>query len=282
MKTEKPGLLIDPARGMAGDMFSAALLSLGVPEDVIVGAMEKAARRLGRVAIEPEIVPVNGAMAIKLHIRLESFQPHLPAGQAWIHLEEAIVSVGLSSPYANLARRDLDILIEAEREVHSDGRLPAVAAKVPAPELDHQEMHRLGISHRHTTEKADEAVLHEAQDILIDVIGAAAGLQYLNVDLDRAVCFSPVQVGGGFVTFSHGRLPVPAPATQAILKKYKVPYATGPVEKELLTPTGASLLAGLQPEFRPRDEAILKPAKIGIGRGFHRINPPGDLRLGLW
>jgi len=145
--------------------------------------------------------------------------------------------------------------------------------------FDHLEMHRRGIPHQHAT---GEAVLHEAQDILLDVVGAAVGLQYLNVNPDRVVCLSPVRVGGGFVTFSHGRLPVPAPATQAILDEYGVPYAAGPLEKELLTPTGASLLAALQPEFRPRDGPVLKPLIVGIGRGLHRIEPPGDLRLGLW
>lgn len=274
------GLLIDPAQGMAGDMFSAALLSLGVPADVIVGAMQKAARRLGRVSIEPERVPVGESMAIRLYIRLEPVQPHLPASEARGYLEEAIVFTGLAGPYADLARRALGILIEAEHEVHSDGQLPVVIAETPAPgAVNHLEMHRLGIPHRHSIE---ETVLHEAQDILIDVIGAAVGLQHLDVDMDRIVCLSPVHVGGGFVIFSHGRLAVPAPATQAILDKYGLPYAAGPVEKELFTPTGASLLAALRPEFHPRDESELRPTRVGIGRGLHRMEPPGDLYLGLW
>ena len=112
--------------------------------------------------------------------------------------------------------------------------------------------------------------------------GAAAGLQHLGVDLRRVVCLSPVHVGGGFVTFSHGRLAVPTPATRAILEKYGVPYADGPVEQELLTPTGASLLSALAPEFRPRDGADVQPVRVGIGRGLRRIEPPRDLRLGLW
>lgn len=265
MRAEGFGLLIDPAQGMAGDMFSAALLGLGVPIEIIVGAMTQASCRLGRVSVKPEHVPVDGAAVFKLHIRLEPVQPHLHASSAWGYLEEAIVTVGLGGSYASFARRALSILTEAEREVHSSGQLPVAAAQPH--------------DHHHG---AKEAVLHEAQDILIDVIGAAVGLQHLKVDLDRVICLSPVRVGGGFVTFSHGRLPVPAPATRTILEKYHLPYASGPVEKELFTPTGASLLAALQPEFHPRDGTAPQAIRVGIGRGLRRMEPPGDLRLGLW
>ena len=430
MKTTQPGLLIDPARGMAGDMFSAALLGLGVPQGVLLVAMETAARRLGQVSIEAERVPAAGDVAVRLHIRLEPIQTHLPAGKAWGYLEEAIIAVGLDGPYAHFARRALGVLVDAEREVHGGGSLPvAAAASVPEADLaksppsftvtaigaahtpyhhqapyqpspetgsgeddffvevwpeyaagladltrfshvfvisyldrstgysldvtppwqgqtqargpfgtrspnrpnpigisrvpirrvegnrlylgqldlfdgtpvldlkpyietldgasgndgwlegsDHLEMHRRGIPHQHG---AEGTVLHEAQDILIDVVGAAVGLQYLGVDLAQVICLSPVRVGGGFITFSHGRLPVPAPATRTILEKHGVPYAAGPVEQKLLTPTGAALLAALEPEFRPRDGVSVKPIKIGIGRGLRRIEPPGDLRLGL-
>jgi uncharacterized protein (DUF111 family) len=280
MKTKRPRLLVDPARGMAGDMFSAALVSLGVPAEVVIGAMETAARRLGRVSIEPEKVPADGAVAVKLCIRLEPVQPHLPAGQARDYLEEAIGATDLDAPYADFARRTLSILVDAEQEAHRDGRLSVVADQALAlSDLEHREMHQQGIAHFHD---AHEAVLHEAQDILIDVVGAAVGLRHLDIDLDGVVCLSPVHVGGGFVTFSHGRLLAPAPATQAVLDKCGLPYAWGPVEKELLTPTGVSLLAALEPEFRPRDEPDLIPVKLGIGRGLHPIDPPGDLRLGLW
>lgn len=272
MNEPRFGLLIDPARGMAGDMFSAALLSLGVPPDVLIGAMETAARRLGRVSIRPERMPADGAVAVRLHIDLEPEQPQLPGDQACRYLEETVAEVGLERPFAVFACRALDVLIAAERKVHGGGSLSL------QHEAIHREMHRRGVAHVHGDEGA---VLHEAQDILIDVVGAAVGLQHLNVALDRVVCLSPVYVGGGFVTFSHGRLPVPAPATRAILERFRVPYAFGPVEKELFTPTGAALLAALAPRFRPREGSIPSLVRVGIGRGLRRMEPPGDLRLGL-
>ena len=132
MNIKQPGLLIDAARGMAGDMFLAALLGLGVPEETLVGAMARAARRLGQVSIELERVPAGETTAVKLHIRLVPVQPQLPAGKVWGYLEEAIMAVGLNGPYANFARRTLSILVEAERQAHSGGQmLPAAGEPVP-------------------------------------------------------------------------------------------------------------------------------------------------------
>lgn len=96
-------------------------------------------------------------------------------------------------------------------------------------------------SHHHHEQ---DAYLHEAQDIIIDIIGAVLGMQSLNLDTE-AFIIQPVSVGGGTVNFSHGSLPVPSPATKIILEKYNIPFNQGPVETELCTPTGASLLAAL-------------------------------------
>jgi hypothetical protein len=239
-----------------------------VPAEILIGAMEKAASRLGRVTIEPERIPADGAMAVRLCIRLEPAQPHLPAGKARRYLAEAVEAVALNDVYADFARRALAVLIEAEREAHGSGRLPVLT-----PGADRHEPH---------PHHGEGVVLHEAQDILIDVVGAAVGLQHLGVDMARVVCLSPVRVGGGFITFSHGRFSVPAPAVRVLLQRYDLPHAAGPVEKELLTPTGASLLAALAPAFHDRDDWNVTLQKIGVGRGLRRMEPPGDLRIGLW
>ena len=88
---------------------------------------------------------------------LESYQDHLAAGAARRFLEEAIKISKLEGGYADFARRTLNILIEAEREVHKDKRMPVAT-------LDHAETHRQMIPHDH----GKEVMLHEAQDILID------------------------------------------------------------------------------------------------------------------
>jgi len=410
-------LVIDPAMGMAGDMFSAALIGLGIEAEVILGPMARTARLLGDARIAHERIPTPEGEAVRLKIELAANKTGLPASQARSLLEMAIAAESLTKPYADFARRALNILIDAEREAHSSGRLdfgpmqvqaigvahtpyqhhheapyqprvdasgefaielyPEFAAGLadietfshvfilswmhhstgyslqvtppwqqgegtrvglfasrspnrPNPigltlaevrgvegnrlitgpldlfdgtpiidikphvrsldrtdvgndgwlaESDHLELHRRGIPHSHAGE---EAVLHEAQDILLDVMGAAAGLQHVGVDLNEVQCFMPVAVGGGIITFSHGTLPAPAPATLAILKRHRIPHVAGPVDVELLTPTGAALLAALHPiwtcrQSLPEDEIWAR----GIGLGTKNLRPLNALRLAL-
>ena len=63
-------------------------------------------------------------------------------------------------------------------------------------------------------------------------------------------CASPLNVGGGTVTCSHGVMPVPAPATLELLKD--VPIYSGEIQKELVTPTGAAIVKVLATSFGPR------------------------------
>ncbi|MBN2312400.1 MAG: tRNA (N6-threonylcarbamoyladenosine(37)-N6)-methyltransferase TrmO [Sedimentisphaerales bacterium] len=127
---------------------------------------------------------------------------------------------------------------------------------------EHLELHRRGVPHQHP----GGGQLHEAQGILLDVVGAAWGLQYLEVDLEDVSCRT-VRVGGGTADMtSHGRLPVPAPATRAILDAYDIPYQAGPVEAELLTPSGVSILTALSPAFVV--ESCQPPADFRVGSGL--------------
>lgn len=412
-------LLIDPAMGMAGDMFSAALIGLGAPADKVLGAMARSAALLGAADIADEIIPTPEGPGRRLKITLSEHPDHLHASRARAIIEQAIVDEALQKPYADFARRALEILIAAEREAHSSGRLdfgpmqvqaigvahtpyhhrhdaphqpqaqaegdfyveifPEFAAGLdhitdfshvfllswlhhsagyalqvtppwqdagqekkrvglfasrspnrPNPigltlaevrgqqgnrlltgpldlfdgtpiidikphlrsldqtnmgndgwlaDSDHLALHRQGIPHSH---EGEEAVLHEAQDIILDVMGAAAGLQALTIDLNQVICFSPVAVGGGVIHFSHGSLPAPAPATMAILKHHRIPHVAGPVDTELLTPTGAALLAALHPLWQGRraldDEAIIAR---GLGLGTKNLRPLNALRLAL-
>jgi hypothetical protein len=91
---------------------------------------------------------------------------------------------------------------------------------------------------------ADTATVHfhevGADDAIADVVGAALLLD--DLDPDRVVT-TPLAAGGGEVTFSHGTYPVPSPAVTEIAAEADWPIVGGPVEEELLTPTGAAILA---------------------------------------
>ena len=412
-------LLIDPTMGMAGDMFSAALVGLGAPAEKIADAMARTARLIGSAEIHIQALPTPDGPGHRLNIALAGNDAHLHASTARQMLEQAIETENLRKPYATFARRALDILIEAEREAHSSGRLDFGQMSVqaigiahtpyqhrhdaphqPRPEAsgefyvelfpefaaglanvtdfshvfllswlhhsagyalqvtppwqsrsgervrvglfasrspnrpnpigltltevrgvqgnrlltgpldlfdgtpiidikphvrtldqtgvgndgwladgDHLELHKKGVPHSHSSE---EAVLHEAQDILLDVMGAAVGLQHLDVNMNSVICFTPVAVGGGMITFSHGTMPAPAPATASILKRHRIPHVSGPVDAELLTPTGAALLAALHPIWRCRQPLSEKNVlSRGMGLGTKTLRPLNALRLAL-
>jgi len=87
-----------------------------------------------------------------------------------------------------------------------------------------------------------ETHFHEvgADDAIADIVGAALLLD--DLDVDRVVT-TPVSAGGGTVEMSHGEYPVPAPAVVEIAERADWSLRGGPVDAELLTPTGAAILA---------------------------------------
>ena len=115
-----------------------------------------------------------------------------------------------------------------------------------------------------------------ALDSIIDIIGGCIGLEILEID---QVWSAPVALGsGGFVRCEHGLLPVPTPATLEIMKG--IPTRPSPVQKELTTPTGAALVAGLCQNFG--EMPSLRIEKIGYGAGSREVQAvPNLLRVVL-
>ncbi len=111
-------------------------------------------------------------------------------------------------------------------------------------------------------------------DAIADVVGACAAISGFMPC--RIFCY-PVSVGGGFVEFSHGKFPVPAPATLEILNDSELKWRKGPVEKELLTPTGAAILA----HFASSEVPQFSSEKTGYGSGAMKLDVPNALRAVL-
>ena len=137
------------------------------------------------------------------------------------------------------------------------------AADAPAPALA---MAQRVVARLHGAEKAvhgEVAHFHEvgADDAIADIVGACTALQLLDA---AQVAVLPIALGGGLIVGSHGTLPVPAPATAAILSGSHLQGYPGPKDGELLTPTGAALLA----EFATLQPSQVPPGKIlGVGYG---------------
>ena len=120
-----------------------------------------------------------------------------------------------------------------------------------------------------------EVHFHEvgAVDSILDIAGAVIGLEYLKVE---RVLSSPVPVGRGFVTTHHGILPLPAPATVQLLEG--VPIYGSKAARELVTPTGAALLACLVKAYGPIPEMTLQVSGYGVGKDL-ASDPPNLLRM---
>jgi uncharacterized protein (TIGR00299 family) protein len=118
----------------------------------------------------------------------------------------------------------------------------------------------------------EEIHFHEvgAVDTIVDIVCAAAGCEALGVELWLA---SPLNVGSGTVECAHGTLPVPAPATLALLGDAPVYAAGTPMER--VTPTGAALLRMLDVRYGPLP--AMRVAKRGYGAGGH--DTPGEPNL---
>jgi len=120
----------------------------------------------------------------------------------------------------------------------------------------------------------DEIHLHElgGVDTIVDVVGALVGLDELGIE---HIVVSPIPLGRGFIRGAHGQIPLPAPATVALLKG--APIAGSPLEMETVTPTGAALLTSLASSFGPIPAMTLQA--LGYGAGSRDLPIPNVIRM---
>jgi pyridinium-3,5-bisthiocarboxylic acid mononucleotide nickel chelatase len=122
---------------------------------------------------------------------------------------------------------------------------------------------KLGEAEAHVHNTPIEKVhFHEvgAVDAIVDIVGSCIGFHALGIE--RFVC-SPLNVGGGTAKMAHGVLPVPAPATARLLQG--APTFSNGVQRELVTPTGAAIVATLCDSFGPQPPMTV--SAIGYGAG---------------
>lgn len=249
-------LHLDCFSGLAGDMFLGACLDLGMPLGVIEEVVEALA--LPGVTVESRPALRGGLTGTRFRVLLDG-QPvegadpeEVEAAAADGDEPTAVVPVQRDAGHRHLS--DIRRMIE-------DGRLdPAVR------ELALRLFERLGEAEAKVHGIPLERVhFHEvgAVDSIVDLVGAAAAMVYL---APGRVTAGPVNVGSGTVATAHGRLPVPAPATAELLRGVPV-YGSG--EGELLTPTGAVILAELVDGFGPLPAMTI--AATGHGHGKRRL-----------
>lgn len=232
-------LYFDCASGISGDMILAALLDLGVPKVVFEDALSAVGlAREARLVVEQGHMGVLFATRVKVEVQGE------PAERTYAFIRALLEASTLDVAVQSAALAVFDRLAHAEAEVHG-----TTAADVT--------FHEVG-----------------ATDSIADVVGAAAGLDFIGADL----VVSPLPLGRGFVLSQHGRLPLPAPATLLCLEG--VPTVSDPLELELVTPTGAAIVATLAKGFGGFPSMI--PGRVGWGSGTMVLSDrPNALRAVL-
>lgn len=224
--------------GISGNMFLGALLDAGLPE--------KALRDMVGA------LPVSGCQllfrkTVKAGVAATFFDVKLDHAEHHVHRHLADIVRIINA--ADLSGR------VKERSIAVFTKLAEAEAKVHGTTVDKIHFHEVG-----------------AVDAIIDITGTVFGLDQLGIEKIYA---GNLRTGCGTVQCAHGRMSVPAPATVELL--HGIPYRHGDIERELITPTGAALLAVLCDGFGDRPEGFISE-KTACGAGSMDLDIPNVLR----
>ena len=230
---------LDCHSGISGDMFLGAMLDAGFPLETLRQTLTG--------------LPVSG-----YELKLEQFQDKGVRGarfdvtlaeqeQPARHFSDIVSLLQAATLPARVRERAIAIfrcLAEAEAVVHGST-------------LEEVHFHEVG-----------------AIDAIVDIVGAALAVETLGIETLYA---SALPLSSGHVKTAHGLLPVPAPATLEILRRVAAPWRPCPVEGEMVTPTGAAILATLARFETP----AIRIERVGYGFGHKTFPWPNCLRLCL-
>jgi pyridinium-3,5-bisthiocarboxylic acid mononucleotide nickel chelatase len=288
-------LYLDIFSGVSGDMLLGALLDLGVD----FNTLEIELRKLGLTGyrLHTQRTHKNHIAGIKFDVQDE----HQPAGS---HHHHSVIDPATDHFHHEHPHTHADGT--THQHPHAHPQIQAKAAHDDPHAHDHDHEHP---AHEHRTfaiirdliqrstlsdwVKArsvavferiaraenqihglppDQVHFHEvgALDSIIDIVGACIALDLLG---RPRVLSAPVVEGRGFLNCAHGRYPLPGPATLAILGARGVPITQCEEPKELVTPTGAALLAEFAESFAPMQGLIAQQIGFGIGTRDNQTRP---------
>lgn len=224
--------------GISGDMLLSALINIGAKKSKIIDGIRVAENYLSgskiqKIDFEKTVKHGTEATQLLLDIKENTYE------RRGIEIQECITlasdKIGLSEKAKVFARESIRSLINAESKIHG--------------------------------EPIESVHFHEASsiDTVVDIVGTAIALDDLNFFAEEIIS-TPVAIGGGTLSFSHGMVSNPASAILEIFRNTNIIISGGQVKDELTTPTGASLLVNLTKncfEFYPS----MKVKSIGYGAG---------------
>lgn len=259
-------LYLDCQAGIAGDMLVAALLDLGGKP--ALGRLTQMLEKLSLAGFSVAVTRVKkaGIDCCDFDVKLDAAHENHDHDMAYLHglgdtshdhdhhhahrglaqVEQVIDAAPLSERARGLARDAFCILARAEAKAHG---LP----------IDQVYFHEVG-----------------AVDSIVDVLAAAFLID--DLDIERAIV-PALTDGHGTIRCQHGVIPVPVPATLNICIAHGLPLSSSSVEGELVTPTGAALVAALEPEFSLPERYAIRA--VGLGAGKRSYERPSILRAML-
>ena len=230
----------DCIAGASGDMLLGAMLDAGLEVEALKENL-KALHLENEFELKAQKVNKNGFGATKVDVLLHEPYEH-QHGRHLVEIESLIRKGSLTETIQEKAIGMFRRLAELEAGIHGK----------PVGEVH---LHEVG-----------------GVDTIVDVVGTLLGLDSLGVE---QVFSSPLPLGRGFVQGAHGLIPLPAPATVALLKG--IPVQGSEIEMELVTPTGALLLSTLCKAFGPIPAMTLSGQ--GYGAGGRDLPIPNVVRL---
>jgi uncharacterized protein (TIGR00299 family) protein len=221
-------LYLDLFSGISGDMTLGALIDLGVPVEWL----------------EQKLKPVLSGFSLRSEI---VFRHHLRAVNLFVDVEDTTAARTYTDIRALIGRADLPEPVKTN-SLAAFEKIAMAESIIHGKDIETVHFHEIG-----------------GIDSLVDIIGSFLGVDYLGV---KTVVCSKVPLGSGGVDCAHGRIPVPVPATLAILKG--IPVTGSDATTEIVTPTGAAIVATLAGSFGPMPE--IKISCIGYGAGKRETN----------
>ncbi|OEU45470.1 MAG: TIGR00299 family protein [Desulfobacterales bacterium S7086C20] len=210
--------------GVSGDMILGALAHLGVPGDFIDDS-------IGQLLPGEFRLKVGASERMNIHgFRAEVIVKNKGKSRNYKQIRGLIGESKLSERVKTTSLKIFSRLAEVEAAIHGCA-------------VEDVHFHELG-----------------GVDAIVDIVGASLGMEWLEIEKTVA---SEIPVGRGFIDCAHGRLPVPAPATVALLKGVPV-YGTQ-VSSELVTPTGAAIVTSLAEDFGPMPGMQISEVGYGVG-----------------
>ncbi|MGA2229300.1 MAG: nickel pincer cofactor biosynthesis protein LarC [Tepidisphaeraceae bacterium] len=258
-------LYLDVFSGIAGDMFIGALLDLGVDQ-------ARLERELKKLKLDGYHIHVSRQQ--RSAISGLKFDVHLADEHNHVHGHDLVHAHPHEHPHMHNRA-------QAREHTHEHGRnFRQIQELISRSKLSAWVKRKaIGVFGRVAEAEgkihgmaAEEVHFHEvgAVDSIVDIVGAAIALELLG---KPRVVSSPVVEGTGWIRCAHGRFPVPAPATLAILGARGIGITQCDEPHELVTPTGAAILAEFAESFGVMDNLVADKIGFGLGTRENQTRP---------